>query len=187
MAKCIRLILANLLLLLVTSCSTSQIPPSNPVDPGLEARARAALQQLYATTPNAKSLQTRAKAVLVFPEILKAGLIVGAEEGNGVMFGPDGKVLGYYNATALSYGLQAGAQSFQEAMFLTTDSAINYLQTSGGWSIGAGPSVVVVDTGVARSLTSTTLQSDVYAFIYGQQGLMAGVGLQGQKISKLNP
>jgi lipid-binding SYLF domain-containing protein len=187
MKKCIRLILANLLLLLATACSTSQIPPSSAVDPALEARARAALQQLYATTPNAKALQTRAKAVHVFPEMLKAGLIVGAEEGNGVMFGADGKVMGYYNATSVSYGLQAGAQSFQEAMFLTTNSAINYLQTSGGWSIGAGPSVVVVDTGVARSLTSTTLQSDVYAFIYGQQGLMAGVGLQGQKISKLNP
>ena len=185
MTKTIRLILVNLLLLLATSCSTSQIPPSAAVDPDLEAKARAALQQLYTTTPNAKLLQARAKAVLVFPEILKAGLIVGGEEGNGVMFGADGRVLGYYNATAVSYGLQAGAQSFQEAMFLTTDSAINYLKTSGGWSIGAGPSVVVVDSGTARSLTSTTLKSDVYAFIYGQQGLMAGVGIQGQKISKL--
>ena len=187
MAKCIRLILVNLLLLLATSCSTSQIPPSSAVDPDLEAKARAALQQLYSTTPNAKLLQARAKAVLVFPEILKAGLIVGAEEGNGVMFAADGRVMGYYNATSLSYGLQAGAQSIQEAMFFTSDSAINYLQTSGGWSIGAGPSVVVVDSGTARSLTSTTLKSDVYAFIYGQQGLMAGVGIQGQKISKLSP
>jgi len=187
MAQCIRLILATLLLLLATSCSTSQIPPTNGVDPDLEAKARAALRQLYSTAPNAKLLQAQAKAVLVFPEILKAGLIVGAEEGNGVMFGADGKVMGYYNATSVSYGLQAGAQSFQEAMFLTTDSAIKYLQTSGGWSIGAGPSVVVVDSGTARSLTSTTLQSDVYAFIYGQQGLMAGVGIQGQKISKLSP
>jgi lipid-binding SYLF domain-containing protein len=185
MTKTIRLILVNLLLLLATSCSTSQIPPSAAVDPDLEAKARAALQQLYTTTPNAKLLQSRAKAVLVFPEILEAGLIVGGEEGNGVMFGANEKVLGYYNATAVSYGLQAGAQSFQEAMFLTTDSAINYLQTSGGWSIGAGPSVVVVDSGTARSLTSTTLKSDVYAFIYGQLGLMAGVGIQGQKISKL--
>ncbi|MDN7183517.1 lipid-binding SYLF domain-containing protein [Caballeronia sp. SEWSISQ10-4 2] len=185
MTRYIRLILVNVLLLLVTSCSTSQIPPSAAVDPDLEAKARAALQQLYTTTPNAKLLQSRAKAIVVFPEILKAGLIVGGEEGNGVMFGADGKVLGYYNATAVSYGLQAGAQSFQEAMFLTTDSAINYLQTSGGWSIGAGPSVVVLDSGTARSLTSTTLKSDVYAFIYGQQGLMAGVGIQGQKISKL--
>src|SRR5260370_6505403 len=185
MTKTIRLILVNLLLLGASSCSTSQIPPSAAVDTDLEAKARAALQQLYTTTPNAKLLQARAKAVRVFAEILTAGLIVGGEEGNGVMFGANGKVLGYYNATAVSYGLQAGAQSFQEAMFLTTDSAINYLQTSGGWSIGAGPSVVVVDSGTARSLTSPTLKSDVYAFIYGQQGLMAGVGIQGQKISKL--
>jgi lipid-binding SYLF domain-containing protein len=187
MTQCIRLILLTLFLLLATSCSTSQIPPSTAVDPALETKARAALQQLYRTTPNARSLQARSKAVLVFPEILKAGLLVGAEEGNGVMFGADGRVMGYFNVTSVSYGLQAGAQSFQEAMFLTTDSAINYLQTSGGWSIGAGPSVVVVDSGMAKSLTSTTLQSDVYAFIYGQQGLMAGVGVQGQKITKLSP
>jgi lipid-binding SYLF domain-containing protein len=185
MTKCIKFILVNLLLLLATSCSTSQIPTSAAGDPALEAKARIALQQLYNSTPNAKLLRSQVKAVLVFPEILKAGLLVGGEEGNGVMFGADGKVLGYYNATAVSYGLQAGAQSFQEAMFLMTDSAINYLANSAGWSIGAGPSVVVVDSGSARSLTSTTLKSDVYAFIYGQQGLMAGIGIQGQKISKL--
>jgi lipid-binding SYLF domain-containing protein len=95
--------------------------------------------------------------------------------------------MGYYNATALSYGLQAGVQSFSEAMFLMTDSAINYLNSSDGWSIGMGPSVVVVDAGMGKSMTTTTLQSDVYAFIYGQQGLMAGLGVQGQKITKINP
>jgi lipid-binding SYLF domain-containing protein len=68
-----------------------------------------------------------------------------------------------------------------------TPAALNYLNSSDGWSVGMGPSVVVVDEGKAKSMTTTTLQSDVYAFIYGQEGLMAGLGVQGQKITKIKP
>lgn len=91
----------------------------------------------------------------MFPVLVKAGVIVGAQGGNGVMFGSDGKVLGYCNASALSYGLQAGAQWFSEAMFLMTDSAVSYLKSSEGWSVGTVPSVVVVDEGMARAISST--------------------------------
>jgi lipid-binding SYLF domain-containing protein len=72
-------------------------------------------------------------------------------------------------------------------MFLMTDDALSYLNSSNGWSVGVGPSVVVVDAGMGKSMTTTTLKSDVYAFIFGQQGLMAGLGVQGQKISKYTP
>ncbi|MFL9902315.1 lipid-binding SYLF domain-containing protein [Paraburkholderia fungorum] len=187
MIRYLRLVIAIPLLLVAVACSTQQNSTSGGGNPELEAKARTALQQLFDTTPKAKDIQYQAKAVLVFPDILKAGFLVGAQGGNGVMFSADGKVMGYYNATALSYGLQAGVQSFSEAMFLMTDSAINYLNSSDGWSIGMGPSVVVVDAGMGKSMTTTTLQSDVYAFIYGQQGLMAGLGVQGQKITKINP
>jgi lipid-binding SYLF domain-containing protein len=185
MIKYLRLLLAIPFLLLAVACSTQ--PTATSGDPELEAKARDALQQLFASAPKAQELQYKAKAVLVFPDILKAGFIVGAQGGKGVMFSADGKVLGYYTARALSYGLQAGGQSFSEAMFLMTDAAISYLNTSDGWSVGMGPSVVVVDAGMGKSMTTTTLQSDVYAFIFGQQGLMAGLGVQGQKISKYNP
>lgn len=186
MIKNLRLILAIPLLLVAVACST-QKTSSVGGDPQLEASARAALQKLNDTTPKSKELMEKATAILVFPDIMKAGFLVGAQGGNGVMFGPDGKtVLGYYNATALSYGLQAGVQTFSEAMFLMTDSAQSYLASSDGWSVGVGPSIVVVDEGMGRSLTTTTLKSDVYAFIFGQQGLMAGMGVQGQKITKLN-
>ena len=97
-----------------------------------------------------------------------------------------GKTVGYYNTTAGSYGLQAGAQSFSYVMFFITGDALAYLKKSEGWEIGVGPSVVIVDAGMAKSLTSTTIKSDVYAFIFGQKGLMAGIGLQGSKISKIN-
>jgi len=103
-----------------------------------------------------------------------------------VLFASDGTVLGYYRARALSYGLQAGAQSFSEAMFFMTDAAVSDLSDGDGISVGVGPSVVVMDAGMARSMTTTTLKSDVYAFVFGQQGLMAGLGLQGQRIKKLD-
>lgn len=152
----------------------------------LESKARTALEQLYETTPSAKMLGDKAKGVLVFPSIVKAGLMAGGQYGRGVLF-KQGQVAGYYNTVAASFGLQAGAQSFSYAMFLMDDNALNYLDRSGGWEIGVGPSIVIVDAGVARSLTTTTARKDVYAFIFGQQGLMAGLGLQGSKITKITP
>jgi lipid-binding SYLF domain-containing protein len=185
MNRYLRLVFAIPVFLFILSCASNPTVATGG-DPQLDAKARTALQQLFNETPKAKELQSKAKAVLVFPDIVKAGLVVGAEGGKGVMFAPDGKVLGYYRARALSYGLQAGAQSFSEALFLMTDSAITTLTSGGGLSVGMGPSIVVVDAGMAKSMTTTTLKSDVYAFIFGQQGLMAGLGLQGQRIVKFD-
>jgi lipid-binding SYLF domain-containing protein len=185
MIRYLRLVLTIPVFLFFAACSTNPTV-ANGGDPQLVAEARAALQQLYGTTPEAQGLQSQAKAIVVFPSLTKAGLIVGAEGGKGVMFAPDGKVLGYYRARAVSYGLQAGAQTFSEALFLLSDSAITTLTSGAGLSVGSGPSVVLVDAGMAKSLTTTTMKSDVYAFLYGQQGLMAGVGLQGQRIVKFD-
>jgi lipid-binding SYLF domain-containing protein len=189
MSRYLRLALAIPMLLMAVSCSTQQQASGTApgTDPDLEAKARQSLQQLANTAPRTQQLQKMAKAVLVFPEILKAGFIAGAEGGKGVMFGPDGTVMGYYTVRAVSYGLQAGGQTFSQAMFLMTDSALSYLNSSDGLSVGMGPSVVVVDEGMGKSMTSTTLQSDVYAFIFGQEGLMAGLGVQGQRIAKFTP
>jgi lipid-binding SYLF domain-containing protein len=181
----LRLLLTIPVFLLFAACSTNPTV-ANGGDPELVEKAQAALHRLYATTPAAQALQSQAKAVVVFPDLVKAGLIIGAEGGKGVMFAPDGKVLGYYRARAVSYGLQAGAQTFSEAMFLMTDAAITTLTSGTGLSVGMGPSVVVVDAGMAKSLTTTTMKSDVYAFLYGQEGLMAGLGLQGQRIVKFD-
>jgi len=152
----------------------------------IDAEARTALAALYATTPAAKALGEKAKAVLVFPSILKAGLIIGGQGGNGALI-VDGKTVAYYNSAAASYGLQAGAQEFSYVMFLMTDAAREYLDKSDGWEVGVGPSIVLVDEGVAKSLSTSTAQDDVYAFIFGQKGLMAGIGIQGSKITKINP
>ena len=146
--------------------------------------ANAALQQLYSSELVAKMIGEKAKAVLVFPNIVKAGFIVGGQYGEGVLF-INGKFVAHYNSVAASYGLQAGVQSFGYALFLMNDKAIEYLSKSDGWEIGVGPSIVIVDKGVAKTLTTTTLKDDVYAFIFDQKGLMAGLGIQGSKITRL--
>jgi len=151
---------------------------------GIDADVDAALTKLYAEQPAAQMLAKKAAAILAFPNIVKAGFVVGAQYGDGALR-KKGKTVGYYNSVAASYGLQAGVQSFGYVLFLMTPSAVDYLNRSGGWEIGVGPSIVVVDEGVARSLTTTTLKSDVYAFIFDQKGLMAGLGLQGSKITKI--
>jgi lipid-binding SYLF domain-containing protein len=152
----------------------------------INANADQALRALYATHPKARELAGRAKAILIFPRIIKAGLIIGGQGGDGVLR-EGGRPVGYYNIAAASFGLQAGGQRFSYALFFMNDAALDYLKKSDGWSIGSGPSVVVVDQGAAASLTSTTLSQDVYAFPFGQRGLMAGIGLEGSKITPIHP
>ena len=151
----------------------------------LRRDAAAALNSLCAGNSAAALLRKKAKAVLVFPHMVKAGFLFGGQVGDGVLF-KGGSAAGTYNSVAASYGLQAGAQTFGYAMFFMTASALDYLSSSGGWEVGVGPSVVVVDSGMAKTMTSTTLTNDVYAFIFDQKGLMGGLGLQGSKITKID-
>lgn len=152
----------------------------------INRESRAALQKLYSTVPAARRVGDSATAVLVFPSIVKAGFVVGAQRGEGTLFSR-GKTIGYYSTTSASFGLQAGVQKFGYALFFITESDLAYLRKSGGWEIGSGPSVVIVDKGMAESFTTTTLKKGVYAFAFGQKGLMAGLGLQGTKITKIQP
>jgi len=153
--------------------------------PQIDADAQAALKSLYASSPTAKALGDKAKGILVFPNIVKAGLIVGGQGGDGALF-KRGKRVAHYNAAAISVGLQAGAQSFAFAIFFMSDAEMDSFEKSKGFEIGVGPSVVVVDSGAAKDINTLTAKSDVYAFVFGQKGLMAGVGLQGTKITKVD-
>ena len=93
----------------------------------------------------------------------------------------------YYNSFTGSWGLQAGAQSYGYAVFLMNDKAVDYVHKTDGWEIGVGPTVVIVDAGAAKNLSTSTLKDDAYAFIFDQKGLMAGVALEGTKISHIRP
>jgi len=152
----------------------------------IDRAATAALNKLYRQVPGAKELAKRAKAILIFPSVVKGGLIVGGQYGDGALR-KGGKTVGYYKTAALSYGLQAGAQTFGYALFFMGEGALSYLDSSSGWEIGVGPSVVVLDEGMAKTVTTSTARDDIYAFIFGQKGLMAGLGLQGSKITRIHP
>jgi lipid-binding SYLF domain-containing protein len=145
-----------------------------------------ALNRLYEDNEGARALGAKAKGVLVFPSIKKAAFIVGAQYGYGALR-QNQKTVGYYRTGAASYGFQAGVKAFGYALFFMTDSALTYLDRSGGWAIGTGPSVVVVDKGAARSLTTTSARADVYAFVFDQKGLMGGIGIEGSKVTRITP
>lgn len=153
----------------------------------IDRNVDAALRDLYATTPEAKKLATRAKGILVFPTIVKAGFVFGGQYGRGGALRVRGRTAGYYNSIAASYGLQAGVQSYGYALFFLSDETMKYLDSSRGWELGVGPSIVVVDAGLAKSITTTTAKHNVYAFIFDQKGLMAGLGIQGSKITRIHP
>ena len=152
----------------------------------IDNSATRVLTILYKKKPDAKVLADKAVAVLVFPSIVKGGFIIGGQFGDGALR-KHGQTVAYYRSVAASYGFQAGVQTYGYALFFMDEASVQYLDKSDGWEIGTGPSLVVVDEGFGKSMSSTTLQKGVYAFIFNQKGLMAGAGIQGSKITKINP
>ena len=177
--RLIKHILPSLVLAGITLLTTSTASAN------LVSDSRRALQQLVAQNPAAARAKGKALAVLIFPEVVKAGFVFGAQEGQGILF-LHGQPGGRYRTVAASYGLQAGVQRYGYALFLMNQKAVDWVNNTRGWEIGTGPSVVIVDKGMARSLTTDTLHSGIYAFTFDQQGLMAGLGLQGSKIMRID-
>lgn len=166
----------------LSACSTVANSPASQAD--ISASSSQALNKLIRDNPAASAISRQSRAVLVFPEMVKGGLVVGGAYGEGELR-KGGQTTGYYTSFTGSWGLQAGAQSYGYAVFLMNDSAIQYLEESDGWEIGVGPTVVVVNAGVAENLSTSTLQDDAYAFIFDQRGLMAGVSIEGTKVTKV--
>jgi len=171
--------------LVLAALSFAMVPAAHAAtSDDLDRDSKQALEQLYKTNSLAEELSHKAKAILVFPNIVKAGLIFGGAYGEGELR-QDEKVDGYYNSVSGSWGLQAGAQSYGYVVFLMTDAALKYIHESHGWEFGVGPTVVLVDEGVAKNLSTSTLKDDAYAFIFSQQGLMAGLSIEGTKITPI--
>ena len=161
---------------------------SSPAQAGtpedLKVDAQQALALLVKANPIASVVSKKAKATLIFPNIVKAGLIFGGAYGEGVLL--KGKQFdAYFNSVSVTFGWQAGAQSYGYVVFLMTDQAVQYIRDTHGLEIGVGPTVVIVDEGGARNLSSSTLKHDAYAFIFDQQGLMASLSIEGTKISRI--
>jgi lipid-binding SYLF domain-containing protein len=188
--RLIALCIASAAINALPSCTTDPITRTNSATSSaskISHDSRAALKSLYAQNPAARAIGKQAKGVLVFPSVVKGGLIVGAQAGNGAMIRDSGEISGFYQTTAASYGLQAGVQEFGYALFFMNDAAYRSVSRGGGWEIGSSPSLVIVDKGVATSLTTTTLDKNMYAFFFDQRGLMGGLGLQGSKITRIQP
>jgi lipid-binding SYLF domain-containing protein len=184
---------------IIASAAIPAMLPSCAHDPFTKANAasssaakisrdsRAALASLYAHDPSARALGRKAKGVLVFPSVVRGGLVVGGQAGNGAMIRDTGEISGFYQTVAGSYGLQGGIQTFGYALFFMDDEAYENLRRTGGWELGSSPSIVIVDKGMAGGLTNATLNRGTYAFFFNQRGLMAGLGLQGSKITRIHP
>ncbi|MDZ4865849.1 MAG: lipid-binding SYLF domain-containing protein [Alphaproteobacteria bacterium] len=167
-------------ILAVSAASVAQAATAEDLD----RDSAQALRNLTQTNRVASDISRKARAVLVFPNIVKAGLVFGGSYGEGTLM-KGGRVIEYYNSVSGSWGLQAGAQSYGYVVFLMNDKAVDYLEKSSGWEIGVGPTVVVVDEGVAKNFSTSTMKDDAYAFIFNQQGLMAGISIEGTKISRI--
>lgn len=155
--------------------------------PQLAKEGRLALDHLYAVRPESRTWAKSAKAIMVFPRITKAGVVlVGGQSGEGVLFVKN-QPIAFYRISAGSFGPQFGAQKFSYAMFMMTQKAVDYAKESDGWAFGSGPSIALIDEGAAKNLNTSTMRKDVYAVAWGQQGLMAGIDLEGSKIAKIHP
>jgi len=173
---------AALMAVVLLATGTSSALAASAED--LDRDSAQAMRTLTSTNTAAAAIARNARAVLIFPNIVKAGIVFGGAYGEGTMM-KGGRVTDYYNSVTGSWGLQAGAQSYGYIVFLMNDKAVNYIDKSSGWEIGVGPTVVVVDKGMAANMSTSTMKDDAYAFIFNQQGLMAGVSIEGTKISRI--
>lgn len=152
----------------------------------INADVEAAIKQCYAKVSGCEVVADKAKGMLVFPDVTKAGLGVGGSYGVGALV-IDGKTVGYYSTTSASIGLQAGAAKQAEMILFLTDDALSGFRSSSGWQVGGDASVTVIDEGAAKDIDTLTHKEPVVAFIWGEQGLMGSLSLEGAKISPYTP
>lgn len=172
--------LAAMLLLLTLMAAAPALSASKKE---VNAKADKALATLFASIPDTKKIAAEAKGVLIFPEIYKAGLLVGGSFGEGVMR-VDGKIDSYYTSTSVSYGLQIGGTRFRYIMFLMDADSVDYIKRTDGWEVGVGPTVVAGDAKYASKFTTTTAEKGIVVFFVNQEGAFAGAGIEGTKITK---
>jgi lipid-binding SYLF domain-containing protein len=182
-ARSVRFALLFVLGLLLLSAAPQDAVAASAAE--IDADVDAALVRFYEEMPAAKDLAKKAKGILIFPKVVKAGFGVGGEYGEGALR-IGGKSVGYYNTAAASIGLQVGVQARAEVLMFMTQEALDRFRASDGWEVGVDGSVAVVKTGVAGEIDTTTFSDPVIGFIFGEQGLMANLSLEGAKITKMD-
>ncbi|MGI9320308.1 MAG: BPSL1445 family SYLF domain-containing lipoprotein [Thiogranum sp.] len=127
----------------------------------------------------------KAKGYLVFPKVTKAGLVVGGEYGEGALR-IGGKSEAYYNIASASFGLQIGAQQYAIVMVFLEDDAMKKFRESKGWEAGVDGSVAIAKWGAGEDINTQNFKDPIVGFVFGNKGLMAGISLEGSKITKLD-
>ena len=150
----------------------------------IDASVDGTLSRLYSTVKGSHELLAKSRGVLVFPEVLQAGFIVGGQYGEGALR-VGGATVGYYSTVSGSFGLQAGAQSKALIFAFMTQDALDKFRSTDGWAAGVDASVALVTLGANGVLDTNTATSPVEAFVLTNAGLMADVSLAGTKVNRL--
>ena len=151
----------------------------------IDASVDSSLAKLYATVHGSHELVAKSRGVLVFPSVLQAGFIVGAQYGEGALR-VGGATTGYYSTASGSLGFQAGAQSKAIIFCFMTEDALNKFRSTDGWAAGADASVALVTVGANGAVDTNTATHPVEVFVMTNAGLMADVSLAGTKVTRLN-
>ncbi len=151
----------------------------------LDARVREAVHELYQTSPTARVLGAKARGMLVFPRVFKAGYGIGGEFGEGVLL-TDGRTTDYYNIASASVGFQLGIQRKSVVVLFMTDDALRHFRDSEGWKVGVDTSIAIVTVGIGGEIDTDTLQKPVIGFLFSNKGLMYNLTLEGSKISRVS-
>jgi lipid-binding SYLF domain-containing protein len=146
--------------------------------------ANATLHRFVEQNPSAEELGRKAAAALVFPSVVKAGMFVGGQYGEGVLIA-HGNAIGYYNIISASFGFQLGAQSQSLIILFMTQEALDDFQRAYGWKVGIDGSIVIVTVGAGGSIDTDNLTSPIIGFVFDQEGLMYSLSLEGSKITRI--
>lgn len=150
----------------------------------IEADVDYAMDRMFASVPGTKELAARARGVLIMPDVVKGGLIIGGSYGEGALK-IGGATDGFYSVAAASVGYQIGVQTTSHALFFMTQEALDGFKRSEGWELGADAEFTVPGDGISLNLDTTTVKSPVIAVIFAQDGLLAGASLEGAKYTRI--
>ncbi len=150
----------------------------------LDAHVHEAIHELYRTSAAARELGAKARGMLVFPRVFKAGYGIGGEFGEGVLL-TDGRTVDYYNIASASVGFQLGIQRKSVVVLFMTDEALQHFRTGEGWKVGVDTSVAIVTLGIGGEIDTDTLQKPIIGFLFSNRGLMYNLTLEGSKISRV--
>ncbi len=151
----------------------------------IDSEADAALHVFRQDIDGGQRFLDQAAGYLVFPRIIKVGVGIGAETGEGALR-IGGRTAEYYRTTSGSIGFQAGAQAKSVVIAFMTQESLTQFRNSNGWKVGIDGSIALIDIGAGKTIDSDNIRDPVIGFIFGSKGLMYNLTLEGSKFSKLN-